>query len=69
MANNGWFAKFIHHQNLHNTTARRPEELRVITEAEGYSLKQVFNADKTVMFCKEIAFGFKAAKDSMMLLL
>ncbi|XP_013773530.1 tigger transposable element-derived protein 1-like [Limulus polyphemus] len=84
MASKGWFAKFIYHQSLHNlkvtgesasadhtAAARYPEEMREIIEAEGYSPKEVSNADETRLFWKEekVASGFKAAKDRLILLL
>ena len=93
-ARSGWFSDFRKHYNCHNikmteeadaadTVAAQnfPGFLEAIIEEGGYSPKQIFNGDETILFWKgmphrmyvsheeKTAPGFKAAKHRFALLL
>jgi hypothetical protein len=65
----------------HEAAGKFPEELKAVIEENGFHPKQVFNADETGLFWKQmpsrtyiskeekVAHGFKAAKDRLTLLL
>ena len=93
-ASQGWLSRFKKRANLYHgvvtreaasadkaATERFPQELMKIIEREGYSAKQIFNADETGLFWKKMPEktyisreqktmpGFKATKDRLTLIL
>ncbi|XP_071055115.1 tigger transposable element-derived protein 1-like [Onthophagus taurus] len=93
-ASRGWFERFKSRFNLHNVklcgesasadhqqAAKFPDEIRKLIEEKGYCPEQIFNADETGLYWKQMptrtyisknektAAGFKSAKDRVTLLL